>query len=313
MRRDRPGSAPEPPRIAAPREAGSVAPGIYVAHKPVGATSRSIVEAMRGGSRHAMIHGGALDPFAEGCLPVLVGDATRVFDALHGVPKVYLAEVAWGVETDTGDPGGVVLAEGEPSRLDERSLAAALAGHLGWRDQVPPPTSNKRVDGERAWVRAHRGEVVELPPSRVYLHQAAWTAHALPARSTLRLVVGGGYYVRSLVRDLGRELGARAHLTALRRLAVGPWSDPGPDAAPARLQGEGLLPWMPLRRLTPAERAAVAPGVAFPLGEPRPATWPLPDGFPAPPVRLGFEGRLVGLAAAAGTELGVTVGLGRGL
>lgn len=313
MRRAPAGSGGGAPRIAAPSGPPSLAPGVYLAHKPVGAASRSVVEALRGGTRHAMIHGGALDPFAHGLLPVLVGEATRAFEALHGVPKTYVAEVAWGAETDTGDPGGEVVATGDAAALTPAALAAALAAQRGWREQVPPATSNKRVDGERAYVRAHRGEAVELPPSRVYLHAAEWAAHALPARSTLRLVVAGGYYVRSLVRDLGRELGARAHLVALGRVAIGPWSDPGPGARPARLQGEGLLPWMPLRRLAPAERAALEPGARLLAGELRPAAWPLPPGFPTPPVRLGAEGRLVGLAVAEPDGLRVTVTFGRGL
>ena len=143
-------------------------PGIHLLHKPAGPTSFSLVrpflgEARGEGRRLAVCHGGALDPFAEGLLPVLVGRVTRIFELLHPIPKEDEAEVAWGAETDTGDPLGTVVARGDATRLDARQLDEALEPFLGWHDQVPPATSNKRVGGERAYARAHRGEHVELP------------------------------------------------------------------------------------------------------------------------------------------------------
>src|SRR4051794_37648920 len=163
-------------------------PGIYLVHKPVGQTSFALVQAFMDDRRKAGIrpdklpvcHGGALDPFAEGLVLLLAGDATRLMHLLHPIPKTYLATVRWGVETDNGDPRGRPTAEGDPSRLSPQALDAALKPFLGWRDQVPPATSNKRVGGERAYVRAHRGEHVELPPSRVYLHEARFLSHDLP-------------------------------------------------------------------------------------------------------------------------------------
>lgn len=286
------------------------APGITLLHKPVGPSSKAVLDAVRG--RVTLSHGGALDPFAEGLLLALAGDATRLFPYLHAIPKVYEAEVVWGRETDTGDPLGNTVAEGPAQALTPAAAAAALGSFVGWHEQVPPATSNKRVDGERAWVRAHRGETVVLPPSRVYLHAAAWLEHALPVRSRLRLTVAGGFYVRSFVRDLGRTLGVPAHLAALRRTAIGPWACPEPDAPLQRIQGEGLLPWCPVRRLSAEERRSALAGSPLPCGTLRPAAWPLPPGFPAPPVRLVHEGRLVGLAAA-GDPLVPLLGFARGL
>src|SRR4029077_12213796 len=112
---------------------------------------------------------------------------------------------------------------------------------LGWQEQVPPATSNKRVDGERAYQKAHRGEEVVLPPSRVYLHSARWLSHDLPRSSTLELVSGGGDYVRAPARDLGRATGAFGHLTKLRRAAIGPWRDP--EQGRVLLRGAELFPW----------------------------------------------------------------------
>jgi tRNA pseudouridine55 synthase len=240
-------------------------------------------------------HGGALDPFAEGLLPILAGRATRVFELLHPIPKEYEAEVTWGAETDNGDPLGTVVARGDASALDPARLDAALESFLGWREQVPPATSNKRIGGERAYVRAHRGEQFELPPARVYLHEARWTWHDLPRASGLRIVVRGGYYVRSLARDLGRALGSRAHLSRLTRRSIGPWRDPGPGAREL-VRGAQLLPWTVSRHLEAQEARALRDG-PIPRGDLRPPEWPLPSGFPDPgaPVRALRGGELVAL------------------
>lgn len=285
-------------------------PGIYLAHKAVGQTSfslvRSFMEQVRlSGLRRDKLpvcHGGTLDPFAEGLLLVLAGQAARLMDLLHPIPKTYVAEIAWGAETDSGDllgqmtksPGAVVLTEAQ--------LEAALRPFLGWTDQVPPATSNKRVDGERAWRKAHRGEEVVLPPSRVYLHSARWVAHDLPRSSTLELVARGGYYVRSLARDLGRATGALGHLTKLRRTAIGPWRDPGPPEGEGQttlehIGGADLYPWCPSVEITATELARLRSGAPV---EPRPVTpaqWPLPDGFPDPdaPIRAMQDGFIVAM------------------
>jgi len=274
--------------------------GIHLLHKPAGPTSFSLVqpflaEARGRKPRLPVCHGGALDPFADGLLPILVGRATRVFELLHPIPKEYEAEVAWGAETDNGDPLGTVVARGDASALDPGRLEHALQSVLGWREQVPPATSNKRVGGERAYVRAHRGEEVELPPARVYLHEARWTWHDLPRASGLRLVVRGGYYVRSLARDLGRALGCRAHLSHLSRRAIGPWRDPGPGAREL-VQGAQLLPWLPSREIGPEEARALRDS-PIPRGELRRPEWPLPAGFPdsMAPVRALLGSDLVAL------------------
>ena len=147
-------------------------PGIHLVHKAVGETSFSLVQAFMEEIRAAGIrrdklpvcHGGALDPFAEGLVLLLAGQATRLMDLLHPVPKTYSATIAWGAETDNGDLLGRVVARGEPQGLTADRLTGALAEFVGWREQVPPATSNKRIDGERAYRKAHRGERVELPP-----------------------------------------------------------------------------------------------------------------------------------------------------
>jgi tRNA pseudouridine55 synthase len=237
-------------------------------------------------------HGGALDPFAEGLLLLLCGPATRVMELLHFVPKEYEADVAWGAETDNGDPLGRTVASGDVATLTPARLDQALHAFLGWTEQIPPATSNKRIGGERAYVRAHRGESVELPPSRVYLHDARWLEHELPKSSRLWLSARGGFYVRSLVRDLGRALGSRAHVAALRRTAIGPWREAG-----AVVRGPAVLPWAPLRSVSDAEAAHVRRGEPIAIGDMTAAEWRVPDGFPDPaaPARALHRGRLIAL------------------
>jgi tRNA pseudouridine55 synthase len=275
-------------------------PGLHLFHKRVGVTSFSVVqkciEAVRAAQpnrRPRVCHGGTLDPFAHGLLIILVGPATKLFDHLHGVPKVYDATVSWGVETDNGDPFGKTTFTGDASTLTPQQLNEELATFVGWHDQTPPATSAKRVGGERAYEKAHRGEEVVLPPSRVYLHEAQWLEHDLPRQSRLRIVVRGGYYVRALARDLGRRLGCGAHLLTLNRTAIGPYIDPGLERD-VELHGRDLLPWTTVRILTDQEVGDLRQARSIATGALAPPDWPLPAGFPDPqaPVRGFHLGRL---------------------
>lgn len=273
-------------------------------HKPVGATSFSLVQALQRqldaspGKAWKLCHAGALDPFASGLLPVLVGSATRLFERVHELPKTYRATVRWGVETDSGDLHGREVRRAEASALTPERLAEALAPFLGWTEQVPPPTSNKRVDGERAWRKAQRGEAVELPPSRVFLGSARWLSHALPDASELELTCRGGFFVRSLARDLGRALGCGAHLGALVRTRIGPWALPV-EGERLDLSGVAAWPWWPTLTLDDATWGLLRGG-RTPLvvhANRRPPAWPWPEGFPppAPCVLALHQGRLVAL------------------
>jgi len=286
-------------------------PGLHLLHKPVGVTSFSVVqgciEAVRAAQpnrRPRVCHGGTLDPFAHGLLIILVGSATKLFDHLHGVPKAYEATVRWGVETDNGDPLGKPTFTGDASTLTPQQLDEALEMFVGWHDQTPPATSAKRVGGERAYEKAHRGEEVVLPPSRVYLHEAQWLGHDLPRQSRLRIVARGGYYVRALARDLGRRLGCGAHLLTLHRSEIGPYRDPGPDLR-TELHGRDLLPWSGIRLLTDQEVGDLRQGRHVPTGTLAPPDWPLPAGFPDPQAPLrGFHlGRLAFLLRQDGGRL----------
>jgi tRNA pseudouridine55 synthase len=295
-----------------------IPPGIHLVHKPVGPSSFAVLREFLGAAPPSpappkACHGGALDPFSSGLLLVLIDPATKLFDYLHDAPKTYEATLRWGVETDNDDPTGKVIATGDASNLDAVRLEAALGRFVGWHDQVPPATSNKRIGGERAYLKAHRGEAVELPPSRVYLHEARWLSHDLPRESRLRVVVRGGYYVRALARDLGRLAGCGAHLSALHRSSIGPWHDPGPGEH-GEIHGRGIVPWMKTRVLTDQEVGELRAGRDIAIDPLEPPAWPLPPGFTATdlPIR-GFhlgrfafllreaDGRLASITHFAGT------------
>ena len=294
--------------------------GIHLVHKTVGQSSFDVVRGFKrrafeaGQKKLALGHGGTLDPFADGLLLVLAGQATRLMELMHPLPKTYVAEVAWGVETDTCDLQGLPLGDEVSPQLSAAGLDAALAPFLGWTEQVPPATSAKKIDGEAAYKKAHRGEVVLMKPSRVFLLSARWISHELPRRSTLELTCRGGFYVRSLARDLGRALGCGAHLAALRRTAIGPWADPGLDREQL-LKGADLLPWCPSRLLSNEEADHLSHGRAIQVGESQPATWAMPARFPDPgaPLQGLHEGRLVALLKPAEEGLRTFANLRGGL
>lgn len=301
--------SPEPP-----------AAGIHLVHKRVGQSSFDVVRGFKraayeaGHKKLALGHGGTLDPFAEGLLLVMAGQATRLMELMHPLPKTYEAVIEWGSETDSCDHLGLEISKGDASGLTPERLHAALAPFLGWHDQVPPATSAKKIDGEAAYKKAHRGEEVVMKPSRVFLLDAAWIGHDLPHRSTLRLTCRGGFYVRSLARDLGRALGCGAHLSKLDRTAIGPWADPG-EGREILLQGEALIPWCSARRLTDEEYEHLKHGRAIPMGSFEAPAWALPAGFPDPaaPLRALHEGRLVALLKVEGDQLRTFANLRGGL
>jgi tRNA pseudouridine55 synthase len=225
-------------------------------------------------------------------------------ELIHPLPKVYEADIEWGIETDSGDHLGNIVSECGAGSMTEKDLENAVKGFLGWSDQVPPATSAKKICGEAAYKKAHRGEEVILPPSRVYLHDAKWTAHNLPRSSKLRIMCRGGFYVRSLARDLGRSLGCGAHLSGLLRAAIGPWEDPG-EKKQGRATGPNALPWCRSRALSEEEADHIAKGRPIQIGEIEAGQYSLPKGFPDPsaPIVAIFQSKLVALLKEHGGKL----------
>ena len=186
--------------------------------KPGGPTSHGCVAAVRRAYGLKRVgHGGTLDPAVTGVLPIALGPATRLLPYLRG-DKLYRAVVQLGVRTSSDDLEGDALERRSPPALDTAALEEALAGFRGEILQRPPAVSAVHVGGERAYARARRGEVVELPPRPVTIHSLqllGWD----PAEARLELEVrcSAGTYIRSLARDLGEHLGCGAALARLRR------------------------------------------------------------------------------------------------
>jgi tRNA pseudouridine55 synthase len=152
---------------------------------------------------------------------VLLGRATRLARFVQGRPKTYLATARLGARTDTDDlTGQIIGGSGNVDQVTETVLRDALAGFVGEQVQQPPQFSAKLVAGERSYRKARRGETAELPASSVIIYRIDLLGYQAP-ELTFRTVVSAGTYIRALARDLGERLGVGAHLTQLRREAIG--------------------------------------------------------------------------------------------
>ena len=196
--------------------------------KPRGWTSFDVVNRLRyrlreltGVKRIKVGHSGTLDPMATGLLLVATGKATKRLTALTGLPKGYTGTMRFGASTPSYDAETEVDATYPTEHLTrgaiEREIAAAFTGVI---EQRPPAFSAIKIDGQRAYAAARRGEPVELPTRRVAVTGFAVTRCELP-EVDFAVDVSKGTYVRSLAHDLGRAVGSGAYLTALRRTSIG--------------------------------------------------------------------------------------------
>lgn len=289
--------------------------GILVVTKPAGPTSHDIVGLVRRLAATKRVgHGGTLDPFAAGVLPVFLGHATRVVEYHLGDRKAYRATVCFGASSSTDDLEGELMPAEGPAP-DRPAVEAALPGLTGTISQRPPDYSAIKVAGRRAYAMARAGETVTLAPREVTIHGidvVEWDGTD-PDRpiAVLDVVCSAGTYVRALARDLGQRVGSAAYLGALTRTASGgftiedaiPLDDvraaaaDGPDGLRALLRPiDTGLDAFPVVTLDAAEVAAVARGQVV-----RPAA-----GVPSKSdhVRLvDPDGRLVAIATAEGGRL----------
>lgn len=231
-------------------------------------TSHDVVQRVRRvmGTRAAG-HTGTLDPFATGLLIVLVGRATRLARFVEGRPKTYVATAQLGIRTDTDDLTGRSVETRDIAGLaDEARVRETVAGFAGTQLQRPPEYSAKQVAGERSYHKARRGEPVQLPEVSVTVH-AIEALEYEPPLVTFRAVVSAGTYIRALARDLGERLGVGAHLTSLRREAIGSLRVEDATALD-RLTPDALVPpqavleSIPIVELDPENRVAVTHGQA---------------------------------------------------
>lgn len=199
--------------------------GVVLIDKPAGPSSFQMVRQVRRALGVKKVgHSGTLDPFASGLLVICVGrSATRIIARLMGGIKEYEAVLRLGVETDTQDPEGTIIAERPVGELNNARVEACLADFVGEIMQTPPRFSALKHKGKPLYHYARRGIVVEKEPRRVTIHALGLVSLA-GERLTIRTVCGKGTYIRSLAADIGQALGCGAHLEALRRLRNGPFS-----------------------------------------------------------------------------------------
>lgn len=202
--------------------------GILIVAKPTGPTSHDVVALVRRlAATRRVGHGGTLDPFASGVLPIFLGHATRVVEYHLGDRKAYRATVCFGASSSTDDlEGELTPAPGPaPSR---HAAETAVAGLVGVIAQRPPAYSAIKVGGRRAYAMARAGETVVLAPREVTIHALTVTSwdDTQPDRpvAVIDVQCSAGTYVRALARDLGEAVGSAAYLGALTRTASGPFA-----------------------------------------------------------------------------------------
>ena len=201
--------------------------GVLVIAKPAGPTSHDVVALVRRLAATKRVgHGGTLDPFASGVLPLFLGRATRLVEYHLGDRKGYRATVCFGASSTTDDLEGELTPSAAPAP-SRAAAEAALAGFIGPISQRPPAYSAIKVAGRRAYAMARAGEHVELASREVTIHSLElldWDGTD-PDRpiAVVDVECSAGTYIRALARDLGEAVGGAAYLGALVRTASGPF------------------------------------------------------------------------------------------
>ncbi|MEA2779689.1 MAG: tRNA pseudouridine55 synthase [Rhodospirillaceae bacterium] len=204
---------------------GAKVDGWVVLDKPAGMTSTSAVAAVRRAFDAAKGgHGGTLDPLATGLLPIALGEATKTVPYVMDGLKTYRFTLRFGEERATDDAEGAVTVTSD-ARPSDAAIRDALAGFRGRISQRPPSFSAIKVDGQRAYDLARAGEPVELAAREVLIERFDLTERPDADQASFEVRSGKGAYMRSLARDLARAVGSVGHVTALRRIAVGPFSE----------------------------------------------------------------------------------------
>jgi tRNA pseudouridine55 synthase len=199
--------------------------GWLILDKPYGMTSTQAVGKIRFlFNAEKAGHGGTLDPLASGLLPIALGEATKTVSFAMDGRKVYRFTACWGEERTTDDLEGVVSATSDkrPSREEIEPILPRFTGEIM---QAPPAFSAIKVDGERAYDLARAGEAVELAERPILIETLSLVDIPDADHATFEVTCGKGTYIRSLARDMGRALGTAAHVTMLRRVAVGPFTE----------------------------------------------------------------------------------------
>jgi len=199
--------------------------GILLLDKPSGITSNDALQqvkrlffAKKAG------HTGSLDPLASGVLPICMGEATKVSAFLLDADKRYEVRCQLGVKTATADAEGEVISTRPVENYSDAQIEAVLEQFRGPIEQIPPMYSALKHEGQRLYKLARQGLEVEREPRPVDIHELVLTGRG---DDWLDIAVhcSKGTYVRTLAEDIGEQLGCGAHVSALRRTAVGPYND----------------------------------------------------------------------------------------
>ena len=193
--------------------------------KPAGISSNDVVQqAKRLFGAQKVGHTGSLDPLATGVLPLCFGEATKFSQYLLDADKKYWAHVRLGITTETGDADGEVIAQADASSVTPAQAVAALETFVGEIEQIPSMYSALKHQGQPLYKLARKGIEVERAPRQVSIYSAELLQFS-EASIELRVHCSKGTYIRSLAEDLGAALGCGAHVSALRRLAAGPYEE----------------------------------------------------------------------------------------
>jgi tRNA pseudouridine55 synthase len=208
---------------------------VLLLDKPQGSSSNHALQKVKhlfGAAKAG--HTGSLDPLATGMLPVCFGEATKISAFLLDADKRYHLKCQLGVSTTTGDAEGEVTATQDVSAITEDDVRAVLPDFIGEIEQIPPMYSALKHNGERLYKLARQGIEVERKARRITIYEIEFLSLVKeqvqgdePQRLILELEVScsKGTYVRTLVEDIAKKLHCGAHITALRRLSVGPYDD----------------------------------------------------------------------------------------
>lgn len=198
--------------------------GILLLDKPLGETSNAALQRVKRMyfARKAG-HTGSLDPLAGGLLPICFGAATKISAFLLDADKRYWVRVKLGETTTTGDAEGAVIKTLPTVGVSESDISGALKRFVGEIQQVPPMYSALKQNGERLYKLAREGIEVEREPRTVKIYELKLQSCNLP-EFEFNVHCSKGTYVRTLAEDIGAVLGCGAHVSALRRTGVGPFS-----------------------------------------------------------------------------------------
>lgn len=205
------------------RNKGRPVNGVLLLDKPAGISSNKALQNAKYIFKAAKAgHTGSLDPLATGMLPVCFGEATKISAFLLDADKRYRMKCRLGATTTTADAEGEVLQERDHSSVTAADIERELATFVGQIEQVPPMYSALKHNGERLYKLAREGIEVERKPRSITIHSAVLHGYD-DGIADIEVHCSKGTYVRTLAEDLGEQLGCGAHLSALRRTAVGPY------------------------------------------------------------------------------------------